>query len=122
MIDLRTSRREYFLRCAYWSQMEEEFIKDDKIVYYKEPDGFFMAKEISSYNISSNIVAGVFMFQNIRLTIETKDDIGKLERNDIVEIDSRFYRVEDIQVNPQKKQRQFLRNNYSNSYTITLVG
>lgn len=122
MIDLKTSRRDYFLHCAYWSQNEEEYIDDDKIVYEKDPTGYFYAKELSSYNISSNVVVGVFMARSVRVTIETKDDVSNLRRNDIVIIDNKIYRVEDIQITPVKKQRQFLRQNNSNIYTISLVG
>lgn len=122
MIDLKTSRRDYFLHCAYWSQNEEEYIGDDKIVYEKDPTGYFYAKELSSYNISSNVVVGVFMARSVRVTIETKDDVSNLRRNDIVIIDNKIYRVEDIQITPVKKQRQFLRQNNSNIYTISLVG
>lgn len=122
MIDLKTSRRDYFLHCAYWSQNEEEYIGDDKIVYEKDPTGYFYAKELSSYNVSSNVVNGVFMAKSVRVSIETKDDVSKLARNDIVMFDNKIYRVEDIQTIPIKKQRQFMRNSYSNSYTISLVG
>jgi len=122
MIDLKTSRREYFLQCAYWLVDTEDFIKDDRIVYKQDPAGYFAAKEISSYNINSNIIVGVYMFKSVRLTIETKDNIGNLDRNNIVRIDNKLYRVDDIQINPVKKQRQFLKDENSNSYTITLVG
>jgi len=122
MIDLRTSRRDYFLHCAYWNQLEEDYITDDRIVYETEPNGFFYAKELSSYNVSSNIIGGVFMAKSVRLTIETRDDVHNLNRNDIVVIDEKPYRVEDIQIAPVKKQRQYGKIANSNSYTISLVG
>lgn len=122
MIDLRTSRRDYFLHCAYWNQLEEDYIPNNEIVHLKEPDGFFSAKEVNTYRITSQVISGLFMAEQVNVTIETRDDVHNLKRNDLVSVDEKIYRVEDIQEAPVKKQRQFGKINYSKSYVITLQG
>lgn len=123
MIDLKTSRRDYFLHCAYWSQDEnEEYINNNEIIHYKDPTGYFYAKELNTYQVSSEIISGIFMAESVSVTIETRDNVRDLKRNDIVVIDNKPYRVDSIQLSPIKKQRQFLRNEYSQVYTIILRG
>ena len=123
MIDLRTSRRDYFLYCTYWSQIEnEDLVANNEIIHTKIPTGSFYAKEVNSYTIESDVVASVFMAESTTITIETADDVSDLRRNDIVKIDDKVYRVDNIQKTPIKKQRQFLRNSYSMNYVISLRG
>ena len=122
MIDLKTSRRDYFLHCSYWSQNEADYIPNNEIIHLKDPTGYFYAKELNSYYTSSQVLSGLFMAESITVTIETRDNVSDLKRNDLVVIDDKVYRVDTIQSSPIKKQRQFLRNQYSKVYVITLQG
>lgn len=124
MIDLWTSRRDKFLKCKFWSQdeAEENGVDDAEIAYKLSPTGTFYAKEANPYSISNQIVAETFLAESISITIITEDDINALKRNDIVEFDGEVYRVEGIQKNPYKKQRQFMKEGYSCSYFISLRG
>ena len=124
MIDLWTSRRDKFLKCKFWSQdeAEENGVDDAEIAYKLSPSGSFYAKEMNSYNFSNQILADVFMAESITITIFTEDDVNALKRNDIIEFDGEVYRVEEIQKTPYKKQRQFLKQGYSNGYFIALRG
>lgn len=123
MIDLRTSRRDYFLHCEYWSQIEDEnYVETNEIIHSRIPTGTFYAKELNAYTIESQNISNLFMAESKNITIHTFDDVSDLQRNDIVKIDDVVYRVDNIQKTPVKKQRQFLRNSYSMSYTISLRG
>lgn len=124
MIDLWTSRRDKFLECKFWSQdmAEENGVDNDEIAYKLSPSGSFYAKEMNSYNFSNQILADVFMAESITITVFTEDDVSCLKRNDIIEFDGEIYRVEEIQKTPYKKQRQFLKQGYSNGYFIALRG
>ncbi len=124
MIDLWTSRRDKFLECKFWSQdeAEENGVDDSEIAYKLSPTGTFYAKELNPYNITNQVLAEAFMAEAITVSIFTEDDISSLKRNDIVEFDGEIYRVEEIQKNPYKKQRQFMKEGYSCSYYISLRG
>lgn len=124
MIDLWTSRRDKFLECEYWSQdmAEENGVDIDEIAYKLSSTGSFYAKESNQYTTENQVLGELFMAEEKNITLFTEDDISDLKVNDIVKFDENIYRVENIQRAPYKKQRQFLRNSYSNSYYISLRG
>lgn len=123
MIDLNTSRRDMYLKCTYWSKDEDEnYVDNSEIVYEKIPSGFFSAKEINSYQISNQVIDVAFMTEQQNINIITYDKISNLKINDIVKISGNdtIYRVDDIQIIPNKKQRFFNKSNFSKTHYITL--
>lgn len=123
MIDINTSRRDMFDLCQYWSQDNNaDIVPYDQIVYNRRPTGEFYAKEENSLSVQNQVVAGTFMFEETTVTLKTNDDTKTLKRNDIVRYDNKYYRVETIQQIKIKKQRQFLRSNYSTTTYISLRG
>lgn len=123
MIDINTSRRDMFDLCQYWSQDNNaDIVPYDQIVHNRRPTGEFYAKEENSLSVQNQVVAGTFMFEETTVTLKTNDDTKTLKRNDIVRYDNKYYRVETIQQIKIKKQRQFLRYNYSTTTYISLRG
>ena len=124
MIDLYTSRRDKFLECKFWSQDKNPYhdISDAEIVYNISPSGTFYAKELNPYTISNQVIAESFMLESKSVSLFTEDGVDELRENDIVEFDDEVYRVDEIQVVPYKKQRQFLRGRFSCGYIISLRG
>lgn len=122
MIDLYTSRREHFLECEYWSQDENDYVKISEIAYKISPTGTFLAKEEGAYTNENQVLSEIFMLREKNVVVSTFDDVSDLKRNDIVRINEEMYRVEDIQVTPVNKQRQFMNSGYSKKYYISLRG
>ena len=123
MIDLWTSRRDFFLKCEYWSQNEDEnYVSNMEIVHNDMPTGTFRAKEVNSFVVSNGIIGSSFMYEENNVTIETRYDVSDLKRNDLVRIEEKFYRVDSIQKAYVKKQRQFHKGKTSASYFISLRG
>lgn len=124
MIDLWKSRRDVYLECEYWNQDEnEDYVENNEIVYKKMPVGYFNAKEISSYTRDTSFIGETFAAPQETITLITHDKIN-LRENDIVRIKTsdKFYRVDSIQRVPEKKQRFFMKSNFSSSYYIMLRG
>lgn len=122
MIDLYTSRREMFNRCEYYSQNEDEDIVDvNQIGYFDSPTGFFYAKEINAITVDNQVISEMFMAESISVVLFTYDDVDCLKRNDLVKYNGLIYRVDSIQIQPIKKQRQF-RKNPSKARYISLRG
>lgn len=123
MLDLNTSRRDMFDLCQFWSQENNiDLIPMDELAHKKKPTGEFYAKEMNSLSVQNQIVGETFMFQETTITLKTVDDVSLLKRNDIVLYDGKYYRVERLQFDKIKKQRQFLKSNYSQITYITLRG
>lgn len=125
MIDLKTSRREMYLKCTFWSQDEnEDYVENSEIVHERIPSGYFFAKEINSYQVNSQVIGESFLTDQESISILTYDKIDDLKINDIVRINGRdkIYRVDDLQVTPSKKQRFFNTTDFSKTYYITLRG
>ena len=123
MIDLYTSRRDKFLECEYWSQEENpDYVESSEIAYKGTPTGSFVAKEANSYNVENQVIGELFMVESVTVVLITEDDVSNLKRNDIVKFDDKEYRVDNIQIAPKKKQRQYLRDKYSKEYYISLRG
>lgn len=131
MLDIWTSRRGNFIECEYW--LKEDFVMDtnlvdfiknpdDELVYQREPDGVFFAKELNAYTQDSQQIGETFMARRETITLETSDDISNLKRNDIVKFNDKRYRVDSIQKVPFKNQRQFLANSQSYTYYLSLKG
>ena len=123
MIDLWQSRRDIFSPVEYWSQIDnEDIVSNSQIAYQTNPSGTFMAKEMSSYTDDSQVVGESMMFDENTINIYTRDKIEKLRVNDLVKYDGRVYRVDNIQKNYVKKQRQFMKREASAEYFISLRG
>lgn len=121
MIDLWTSRREMFNKCTWWAQVEDSpYVESSRLAYKDIPEGDFYAKEINAVNISNQIVENNFMIEMQSVTLLTTDDISAMKRNDRVLYDNRYWRVDSIQVEKKKKQRQYMTNQYSCVYYLTL--
>lgn len=122
MIDLWNSRRDMFNLCEYWSQDEREIDSNSKsrLIYNSVPTGTFMAKEVNSYSMEPQVIGEVFMVEQNTITIQTNDDVSLLKKNDFVKFDNNIYRVENIQKEIIKKQRQYSAKGYSCSYFISL--
>ncbi len=104
-----TSRRDMPHLCRYWKQDETEYYDKNEIGYKKKAEGEFYAKEVSSQQNSSQVVGGVFMFDNNTVSLKTNDDIENMRKNDIVEYNEEFWRVIDIQKKPIRKNSQFMK-------------
>lgn len=123
MIDLWQSRRDTFSRVQYWSQINnEDLVQNYSLVYEFNPTGEFMAKEVSSINMESQVVGESAMYDQETVNIYTRDKIDDLRVNDLVKYNNKMYRVDSIQKNPVKRQRQFMGSKVSAEYYISLRG
>lgn len=123
MIDLWQSRRDSFTEVEYWSQVDDEdLVGNQQLVYNRVPTGTFMAKEISVYSMDSQAVGETVLVDDQSITLFTRDKISDLRVNDKVKYDGKFFRVDNIQKNYVKKQRQFMKELSSAEYYITLRG
>ena len=123
MIDLWQSRRDAFVPVEYWSQIDnEDLVSNSQISYNRLPTGTFMAKEVSSFTDDSQVVGETLMYDEITVNIYTIDKIDDLRVNDIVKYEGKIYRVDNIQKNYVKKQRQFMKREASAEYFISLRG
>ena len=124
MIDLWTSRRKSYLKCYFWERDEEEYTDYDEIIHNERPSGFFMAEEVNSFSAGSQVVGETFVVQEQMVTILTYDRIDKLKENDLVKLGdkNKFFRVENIQRAPDKKQKFFNKTKFSNAHYISLRG
>ena len=123
MIDLWQSRRDAFVPVEYWSQIDnEDLVSNSQISYNRLPTGTFMAKEVSSFTDDSQVVGETLMYDEITVNIYTRDKIDDLRVNDIVKYEGKIYRVDNIQKNYVKKQRQFMKREASAEYFISLRG
>ena len=123
MIDLWQSRRDVFSPVEYWSQIDnEDIVSNSQIAYEILPSGTFMAKEMSSITNDSQVVGESIMYDENTVNIYTRDKIEKLRINDLVKYDGRLFRVDNIQKNYVKKQKQFMKSQTSAEYFISLRG
>lgn len=122
MIDLWSSRRDMFIKCEYWSQDRSELdqYSNSKVVYNSVPTGFFYAKEVNSYSTSNQVIAESYMVEENSITIMTRDDVSNLKRNDIIRFEETIYRVDSIEKEPIKKQRNYMSSGLSFTYYISL--
>ena len=122
MLDLWKGRRTLFIKCEYWSQIEnEDIVARNQIIYERKPSGHFYAKEINSVTVDNQVLGEAFMFQSNNVTLQTTDDISNLSINDKVKYLDKEYRVDSIQKIAENKQRQY-RNKVSYTYYISLRG
>ena len=123
MIDLWQSRRDTFVQVKYWSQIDnDELVPNSRISYDTKHTRTFMAKEISVFTLDSQVLAETMMVDDQSITLFTRDKISNLRVNDLVEYDGKKFRVDNIQVNYIKKQRQFMKKQRSAEYYISLRG
>ena len=123
MIDLWQSRRDAFVPVEYWSQIDnEDLVSNSQISYNRLPTGTFMAKEVSSFTDDSQVVGETLMYDENTVNIYTRDKVSDLRVNDIVKYEGKIYRVDNIQKNYVKKQRQFMKREASAEYFISLRG
>ena len=123
MIDLWQSRRDAFVPVEYWSQIDnEDLVSNSQISYNRLPTGTFMAKEVSSFTDDSQVVGETLMYDEITVNIYTRDKIDDLRVNDIVKYEGKIYRVDNIQKNYVKKQRQFMKREAREEYFISPRG
>lgn len=122
MIDLWSSRRDKFIECEYFSQIENDYVEDDEIAHFDVPTGKFYASEVGPKTSSLQVVAELFMVEEVTTVLKTEDDVSDLKKNDIVAYEGKSYRVESVQKTVQNKQRNFLRKAYSATYYISLRG
>lgn len=123
MIDLWQSRRDAFVPVEYWSQIDnEDLVSNSQISYNRLPTGTFMAKEVSSFTDDSQVVGEALMYDENTVNIYTRDKVSDLRVNDIVKYEGKIYRVDNIQKNYVKKQRQFMKREASAEYFISLRG
>lgn len=117
MIDLRQSRRNKFKHCEYWSHIENpDIAKLNELAYEKSPNGFFTASIVGNYTEENQVLEGSLIHEKVTVVIETTDNVRELKRNDIVKMDNKFYRVNDINRTPVAKQERYLNDEYV-SYT-----
>lgn len=120
MIDLwGKSSRDEFERCTYWKVKENDY-HNNQIVYERNPDGFFFAKEINSYTNNNQVLADAFLTEEINITLESHDDLSNLKTNDLVLYDGEVFRVDSIQKVTVKKQRMLMDHSLSFTYYISL--
>lgn len=123
MIDLWQSRRDAFVPVEYWSQIDDDdVVSNSQIAYKILPSGTFMAKEVSSFTDDSQVVGETLMYDERTVNIYTRDKVNDLRVNDMVRYEGKFYRVDNIQKNYVKKQRQFMKREASAEYFISLRG
>ena len=108
MIDLWMSRRDKFIKCKWYKQNEDEmFVGLDEIKYYTAPAGMFYAKEMNSYALENQSLGDAFLVDAHNVTLETSDDVGDIDENDLVEYEGKKWRVNSITTKTVNKQRQF---------------
>lgn len=122
MIDTWQSRRNNFIECKYWSQINDEnLVSLSEIAYKRQPTATFMAKENGSYAQENQIVDNSFMYDKNSVELETTDDVRDLKTNDLVEFRDEIYRVTNVQRTKSLKQAQFLKEPISIKTFISLM-
>ena len=122
-IDIFTSRRGKFEQCFYWQKNEREIEMDEDlfsmvsvdkytsdICYEREPNGSFMATEVSTYDRNNQIIGGAFTFDENYVTLETNDHVPDLTTNDIVVYNDNVWRIVSVSKHKRKKQSQFAKS------------
>ena len=120
MIDLYTTRRTNFIKCEWFSQIEdEEYVDLNEIRHLPSPSGVFYAKEVNGYSEDNQQVENLFMVDSHRVTLTTNDKVQELRLNDIVKFDNKLWRVDSKQPTPKNAQRQF--RNKANVSAATVI-
>ena len=99
------TRRDYYIRCYYWSVDEE----DENLTHDETPSGVFFAKAYQNINHNDNEDGGIVNIDSQIVVIETKDDISNLKHRDIVSWLGEKWIVENIQSQIFAKRSQFNR-------------
>lgn len=103
-IDLRTSRRDYFLRCLWYKKDTDvqDILNKNAI-----PAGRIYVKELSPTAESNNDVANIIRTTTTSVTLQTPDDVTGMTQNDFLEHRGVLYVVDSVQVSEQNKQNGF---------------
>lgn len=122
MIDLWTSRRKKFVKCTYYSKIEDEnYVPNNTLIHNMIPSGCFNAEIKGTATLSSQFERETFVMPLRTMTIETEDNVENLRENDIIICRGKTWKVDDIQWAEKTSQSQFL-NKISKIYVITLKG
>ena len=119
-VDIFTSRRRHFEECYYWKKNDREIEMNEdlysmvsvdpetsEMCYEREPNGSFMAAEISSYDRNNQFVGGSFVVDENYVTLETNDFLPELTVNDIVVFNKYVWRITSVSRAKRKRQTQF---------------
>ena len=108
MIDLWTTRRDNFIKCTYWCQIDDnDIVSLSEVAHERVPSGTFYAKEITPWNEDPQIIDATFKFSSKTVTVETYDKVDDLHEGDVVKLDDFLYRVQTIQTLPIKNKDTF---------------
>lgn len=95
--DLFQSRRNYNIRCRWWTRNESDKYDESEYIYKRIPNGTFWAKEINAEVTDDNIINGMFLVSRTQVTIESPDDLSSIENDDLVEYQGSLWKVSNIQ-------------------------
>lgn len=110
-VDIKMGRRTHFHKCKYWKRNNSNKSLEE-LTHENAPSGEFYAKQENSITNNSNVIAGVFMFDNETLTISTYDYVDVI-KNDIVLYENQYWNIVNIQKRDIHKNSEFLTNNVS---------
>ena len=115
--DLFQSRRNYNEPCKWWKRDESDNYEDNKIVYKRQPNGVFWAKEVNAETYQVATVGGSFKFDRQTVQIKSPDDLSGIDHMDIVEYQGELWIVETVQKTKAKMQHtQFATDRYCSHY------
>lgn len=108
--DLYQSNRTSFLRCE-WFKQDERAIRDNPSSFSveKKPCGVFYARYANAYTTGQNQVAGVFMFAQNTITIQTTDNVQGIKAGDLVRMDGADWQVLEVQFREEGRRAQHRR-------------
>ena len=113
MIDLFTNRRVSYNRMYYFSQLRSEDIVDRSEIAHKEkPSGFLNVREVSDEQDSMNNVGGSMRFERTTVRLKTYDNASKLQRDDIVLYQGRYWNISSINKKKMQRRNQFNTQDY----------
>lgn len=112
-VDLWTTRRTYFYRCAYWKR-DADATDLSAYVAGKKPDGVFWARERSPKGHNKQQV-GDYLVDETTITLETQDRVN-VASGDIIRFDGSLWNVLDVQENEIHKQRQYMHRGSTITY------
>ena len=120
-VDLFHSRRTNYNKCEYWIRDERDATgSPSQWILYNQSSGTFYAKPVSVRSNQANVLNGVWMLDNNRVTIESDDDIEGIARGCLVKYDEELWLVESVQKEKHHKESEF-RKHPDYKYIISMT-
>lgn len=117
-VNLFTSRRGCWDECTYWKRSDiGDTVSLDRICYDFKPSGTFYAKENSGYSEQMERLDSAFSVHGTTTALQTNDDVSDVNVNDVIQFNSKMWRVTYIQKQRIRRKSAF---NVDGTYSYVL--